>query len=267
MEKEEKEDDVVKSIRTIIRNIENLQDAYEKLEKSLKTKFENSDVHQRRTKDEYEVLSKKNKLSIEEKIQKLNAIIDNLMNDYYVKNWKFYTESVPIIEVEDLLCDNIIFRKRIELIKYLKNNFDLSKFLDKEKLLKIEEIMKSEILVEKQISFFESQLENNYDCSPKCVGRSRVNSEDPSLFYSKMTDFPPSSEEESRRSSTPSLLEPLLEKKGDGRRKSKRKRKSKSKNNFKRKSKNNSKKKFKRKSKNNSKKILKRRKIFQNFLF
>ena len=234
MEKEEKEDDVVKSIRTIIRNIENLQDAYEKLEKSLKTKFENSDVHQRRTKDEYEFLSKKNKLSIEEKIQKLNAIIDNLMNDYYVKNWKFYTESVPIIEVEDLLCDNIIFRKRIDLIKYLKNNFDLSKFLDKEKLLKIEEIMKSEILVEKQISFFESQLEKNYDCSPKCVGRSRVNSEDPSLFYSKMTDFPPSSEE----SSTPSLLEPLL-KKGDGRRrrKSKRKRKSKSKKNFKRKSK------------------------------
>ena len=191
-------------------------------------------MHQRRTKDEYEFLSKKNKLSIEEKIQKLNAIIDNLMNDYYVKNWKFYTESVPIIEVEDLLCDNIIFRKRIDLIKYLKNNFDLSKFLDKEKLLKIEEIMKSEILVEKQISFFESQLEKNYDCSPKCVGRSRVNSEDPSLFYSKMTDFPPSSEE----SSTPSLLEPLL-KKGDGRRrrKSKRKRKSKSKKNFKRKSK------------------------------
>lgn len=59
MEKEEKEDDVVKSIRTIIRNIENLQDAYEKLEKSLETKFENSDVHQRRTKDEYAFLSKK----------------------------------------------------------------------------------------------------------------------------------------------------------------------------------------------------------------
>lgn len=237
MEKEEKEDDVVKSIRTIIKNIENLQDAYEKLEKSLVTKFENSDVHQRRTKDEYKVLSEKNKLSIEEKIQKLNAIIDNLINDYYVKNWKFYTESVQIIEVEDLLCDNIIFRKRIKLIKYLKNNFDLSKFLDEEKLRKIEEIIQSEKLVEKQISFFESQLEKNVDCSPKCVGRSRVNSEDPSLFYSKMTDFPPSSEEESRRSSTPSLLEPLLEKKGDGRRKSKRKSKRNSKRNSKRKSK------------------------------